>query len=140
MSTNPGYLLQNGGGATGNFVVSSLGKITVAGTNFVAPAAGAGPFAGLSGSVITVSLTGLTLAAQNVSAAITVTTTAVTASSIIRVSGLVYTVGAAGVLAAGWPAVMIITKTAGTSFTFQVANLGTGALSGAIGITFCIDN
>lgn len=119
--------------------VGADGKNTVAVT---APGAGGGPFAGGSAANITISLTGLTTAAQALSAAITVNTTAVTASSRIWAQVISYAYGAAGAMAAGWPAVSLPASniTAGTSFTFQIANLGTGALSGAIGIAFKIEN
>lgn len=104
------------------------------------PTAGAGPFATGSATNITVSLTGLTTAAQNISAPITVTNTAVTSASIIRATVISYAYGAAGVMAAGLPVVCLGTVTPGTSFTFQIANVGTGALAGAIGINFTIQN
>jgi hypothetical protein len=115
----------------------STGKRNVSVT---APGAGGGPFAGGSAAHITISLTGLTTAAQALSASITVNTTAVTASSRIVAQVISYAYGAAGAMAAGWPAVSLGAIVAGTSFAFQIANLGTGALSGAIGISFTIEN
>lgn len=117
--------------------IGPAGQQTVAVT---APGAGGGPFAGGSATNITVSLTGLTTLAQALSAAITVNTTAVTANSRIWAQVISYAYGAAGAMAAGWPAVSLGSIVASTSFTFQIANLGTGALSGAIGIAFKIEN
>lgn len=116
------------------------GKQLVGGANLASPGAGGGPFAGAAAANITISLTGLTTAAQNLSAAIVVNTTAVTAASRISADVISYAYGAAGLMAAGWPAVSLGAIVAGTSFSFQIANLGTGALSGAIGIAFKIEN
>lgn len=128
------------GGSTSLWSVQPSGKLVTAGANLAAPAAGAGPFAGGAASNITVSLTGLTTAAQAISAAVTVNTTAVTASSRIVAQITSYAYGAAGVMAAGCPVVCLGAIVAGTSFSFQIANVGTGALSGAIGISFWIEN
>lgn len=122
------------------WAVNPGGKGLVGGTNLASPAGGGGPFAGAAAANITISLTGLTTAAQNLSAAITVNTTAVTAASRISAGVISYAYGAAGLMAAGWPAVSLGAIVAGTSFSFQIANLGTGALSGAIGIAFKIEN
>lgn len=128
-------------GDTPLWAVQPSGKVSLGGTNLASPVAGAGPFAGAAASNITISLTGLVTVAQALSAAIVVNTTAVTAASIITARVISYGYGAAGAMAAGCPLVVLPgTIVAGTSFSFQIANVGTGALSGAIGIAFKIEN
>lgn len=114
--------------------IDRTGKVNVAVTS---PAAGGGPFAAGAASNITVSVTGLTTAADAVSSAIVVNTTNVTANSRIFASVISYagTYGTNGV-----PLVCLGAIVAGTSFSFQIVNVGTRALSGAIGIAFKIEN
>lgn len=113
------------------------GKELVGGANLASPGAGGGPFAGAAAANITISLTGLTTAADAASASIVVNTTAVTASSRIYWSIISY----AGTYATnGVPFVALGAIVAATSFAFQIINIGTAALSGAIGIAFKIEN
>lgn len=134
-NTNIGiYGPPSAGPASYRWVRGANGKRSVAVT---APAAGGGPFAAGAAPHITVTVTGLTTAADAASSAIVVNTTAVNATSRISADIISY---AGTYVTNGVPIVALGAIVAGTSFAFQIVNVGTQPLSGNITIAFTIEN